>query len=204
MVGHKGMILSMEFSPEGNILASAAGDNTVHLWDVKSQEILGLLEGHSSQVNQIAFNPDGTLLASASEDETIILWDVASQTPVGTPLDGHRSTIYTLAFNHDGTVLASGSESDGILFWDVATGEPLGYPYQGHINNSVQDVAFSSDGSYFVSGNEKIIFWNPKPKREDWFDRACNLAGRNFTQEEWQTYLGDLPYEATCPQFPSG
>jgi hypothetical protein len=36
----------------------------------------------------------------------------------------------------------------------------------------------------------------------NWKARACRAAGRNLTLEEWQRYLGDRPYELTCPDLP--
>lgn len=31
-------------------------------------------------------------------------------------------------------------------------------------------------------------------------ERLCRMAGRPLTEEEWQTYLGDEPYQQTCPE----
>ena len=50
------------------------GDNTVHLWDVRTGQLIATLEGHTGSVNNLAFSPDGTTLASGSSDETIRLW----------------------------------------------------------------------------------------------------------------------------------
>jgi hypothetical protein len=40
-----------------------------------------------------------------------------------------------------------------------------------------------------------------------WRQRACALANRNLTREEWSQYIGDpnsptLTYHATCPALP--
>ncbi len=32
--------------------------------------------------------------------------------------------------------------------------------------------------------------------------RACNLAGRNLTEQEWQRFFDDQPYHKTCPDVP--
>ena len=67
----------MAFSPDGKIIASASYDNTVRLWDLKTQKPLGEpLTGHSSYVRSVAFSPDGKTLASGSSDNTVRLWDV--------------------------------------------------------------------------------------------------------------------------------
>ena len=35
-----------------------------------------------------------------------------------------------------------------------------------------------------------------------WLKRACRIANRNLTREEWQRYMGDLPYRKTIPDLP--
>ena len=38
---------------------------------------------------------------------------------------------------------------------------------------------------------------------QGWSDRACRIAGRNLTYDEWLRYLGkDKPYAKVCPQWP--
>ncbi len=36
-----------------------------------------------------------------------------------------------------------------------------------------------------------------------WIRRACDLAGRNLTRQEWSEYVGAEPYQRTCPNFPA-
>ena len=31
-----------------------------------------------------------------------------------------------------------------------------------------------------------------------WLDRACAVAGRGLTEQEWQTVFGDRPYDPAC------
>jgi hypothetical protein len=35
-------------------------------------------------------------------------------------------------------------------------------------------------------------------------DRACRIAGRNLTRDEWEQYYPNRPYEVTCRQWPAG
>ncbi|MDQ6992615.1 MAG: caspase family protein [Mariprofundus sp.] len=73
---HKGKVLSIAFSPNGKILATAGEDSTIWLWNTKFGDKMGYLKGHTGKVNSISFGPRGEVLYSAGEDKTIRFWDI--------------------------------------------------------------------------------------------------------------------------------
>ena len=73
---HKGSVLSVAFSPDGQSLASASRDNTIKLWDVRTGKERASLKGHSVMVWSVAFSPDGKTLAWGDHDTTVRLWAV--------------------------------------------------------------------------------------------------------------------------------
>ncbi len=76
LAGHMQDVVSMSFSPNGAVLASASRDHTIRLWDVLTGEELTTLEGHTGELVNVAFSPDGTLLGSGSADATLRIWAV--------------------------------------------------------------------------------------------------------------------------------
>ena len=154
--GHKGMVLSVAFSPDGKTLASGSRDNTIGLWEVSSGRLIRSFEGHGSGINSVAFSPDGKTLASGSDDETIKLWEVSSGRLIRS-FEGHSNWVESVAFSPDGKTLASGSYDTTIKIWSTDTGNLLVSLIHFDDGNW---IAFTPDNYYSSSaGASKYITW---------------------------------------------
>ncbi len=78
LTGHKGEVYGVAFSPDGRILASAAEDGLIKLWEPASGKELRSISAHGNCANDLSFSPDGRLLASAGCDHTVKIWDTAT------------------------------------------------------------------------------------------------------------------------------
>ncbi|CAK70857.1 unnamed protein product (macronuclear) [Paramecium tetraurelia] len=157
--GHSRYVNTVNFSPDGNMLASCSLDKSIRLWDVKTGQQKAKLDGHDDAVSSVKFSPDGTTLVSVSSDSSIRLWDVKTGQQFA-KLDGHSDAVYSVNFSPDGTTLASGSQDNSIRLWDVKTGQQKA-KLDGH-SHFVYSVHFSPDGTTLASGSRdfSIRFWD--------------------------------------------
>jgi WD40 repeat protein len=87
-----------------------------------------------------------------------------------------------------------------IVLWDIASAQPRG-TLEG--SATTLSVTFTPDGKRLVTGhsNGKVALWDVD--LEGWPKRACQIANRNLTRDEWKTLVGEaLPYRAVCPELP--
>ncbi|HEU5104046.1 MAG TPA: CHAT domain-containing protein [Roseiflexaceae bacterium] len=118
--GHTGtLVYALAFNPNGTILASAGGDETIRLWDIATGQAIGdPLRGHVGPVSTIAFSPDGSLLASSGWDSTVRLWNVRRRQQLGPPLTHRAGSFTSVAFSPDARWL-SADANGGVQIWSL-------------------------------------------------------------------------------------
>jgi WD40 repeat protein len=174
------------------------------LWEVETGAPLGFpLPGRFGTVRSVSFGPDDRLVAAGTESNMVVVWDVTKvrdgAVPAARLLRGHDDFVASVAFAPDGQMLASGGFDRTVRLWDVASGLPFGGPFYGYAG-WVQSVAWSPDGQRMASGGEDgtVILWDVG--LESWQERACRIANRNLTREEWERFVGSgRAYNQTCP-----
>lgn len=118
-------IISIAFSPDGELFASGASDRSVKLWDVESGSLLNTFGGRSGSILFVDFSVSGDTLISASMDGTIEMIHVATGEVIKTFRD--RGFYPTSASLHrESRILISSGRigSEGYYkIWDLFTGE---------------------------------------------------------------------------------
>lgn len=116
--GHAWAVLTVAFSPDGQILATGSDDNTIKLWEVNTGQLISTLVGHSWSVVAVAFTADGETLLSASCDKTVKLWRVSTAEEIVT-LSGHVDSVSAVAVSKVTQLIASGSRDKTIKLWQL-------------------------------------------------------------------------------------
>jgi WD40 repeat protein len=167
---------SVALGPAGRPLAFSTGDGAVGLRD---------LDGDQSVTNLGSDVFTGAQGAAGA---------ITIRTHVAISPDGRY-----LATN-SGATGSSGDTSSGTRLWDAATRLPLGSALAGTGTNEV--LAFSPDSKWLASASTltgAVTLWDVDGA--SWQARACRIAHRELTQDEWRTLVGgDTAYATACAQ----
>jgi WD40 repeat protein len=187
------------FGPAGSTLAFVhERGGTAEVWDVaEDSRIAKLPVGSDSQYYYaIAFSPDGRTLATGGlEDPIVRVWDVPTGELIREFDQGSAGTK-TLDFSPDGRTLAVSGYAPVASLWDVATGARIGPTLTAGSRRA--DIDLSPDGRELLmtAADGRGAIWDVDPK--SWARRACTLANRTLTPEEWEEFLPGRPYDPAC------
>ncbi len=128
-VGAEENVTAACFSPDSSLLVTGAGyaEGTIRLWDARTGELRGRLEGHRGWTSEFAFLDGGRTLVSVSADQTIRFWNVKTHQPEGV-LNGQLAEVVRVAAlpGSKGVVTAGG---DGRLMVWGRPGKAVRRPY---------------------------------------------------------------------------
>jgi|SRR5579884_3244764 len=109
---HRGPVLAVAFSPDGDIIATGGDDKTIRLWKTETGEELCYRQVHAAPVTSVQFAAakDKPLrLVSAGKDNRLIVWDVEDIHRIhviSRGFDGRTGGVSTIGVSPDGkTVL---------------------------------------------------------------------------------------------------
>ena len=158
---HKGMVVNIQFSLDGNNIITASQDGRVRVFDVKNKKLkYDPLKYGFFFHSPIGFSPDGKMFATSTgigvDAVRPVIWD----TNTGEILHelSHFSGVMDIMFTTDGKKLITGSRDKTTKIWDTATGEIIqtlnvddwasGVGINHHDNDQV--FTFSRDRAIYV------------------------------------------------------
>jgi WD40 repeat protein len=156
--GHDGAVLSLEFSTDGERIASVSMVNSIRIliwkWHQRSGKPyrieLPLPPALPENCEEsLTLSPDLNRLACGGSDGRVLVWDL--QTPSRRPeaLTGSRTRVSSLTFSPDSSQLASAGNFS-ISIWDLR--KPMASPKFFPGRGAGDAVAFSPDSLHMTSG----------------------------------------------------
>ena len=210
---HHSTVPSLLFSPDGSKLIGAGcgypifsdcSQGAIYVWDTQPQlKLRGEpLPGKSGFAWSLALNSAApNELAVGTLDGTVTIWNWQTRTARLTFRLG-KGNITALAFSPVHNLLAVGADGYKVFIYNTRTGQMFGQAFREH-DGPVIALAFTPDGGKLLSASNDgtIVLHDMNPV--DWVSRACQVANRNLTHNEWQQYIGNaLPFEPVCPDLP--
>lgn len=192
--GHRAGITSVVYRPTGDLIASAAQDGTINLWQPDGK-LVRTIENDALIVS-LAFSPvrgaspeeNGQSFASVGADGVVKLW--RDDGTLLANFQGHDGEIRGITFSPDGQTILSASLDGTVRFW-----KPGGMPFLTILRHDaeVSALAVSPDGERIVTGTSsgKLYLWDQKGALLNSFtahegkisDIAFNLNNKEFATD---------------------
>lgn len=193
-----GNILSLSLSPDSKLIAVGTRNGEIIIINRdNSYSQTSIFKEPKNQIHAVAFNRKGDLLASGGIQGYLKLWNVADK-KILFNVKGHNSRIVDIKFSPNDKLIATSSYDGNILIWNSNNPNDQPVKLKQH-EYWVLSLDFNPSGDYLVSGSikeDRIILW--PIKTSDMASSVKKQIKRNFTKEEWNTYIGnDIPYEKT-------
>lgn len=150
---HKNEVWFVQFSNNGDYLASSSSDCTAIIWKVLEDHKLVLkhtLRSHQNPVSFVSWSPDDTMLLTCGNSEVLRLWDVDTGTCKYTFGDS-GFLVSSCAWFPDSNRLVCGSSDPkkGICMWDCEGNEIKAW--RGIRMPKVSDIAVTPNGENLIS-----------------------------------------------------
>jgi len=115
---HDDLVGSFSWSPDGKLLATGGGDQSVALWALEnfSLRLVKRLHGHTGTITSLAWGPHGRRVVSGTDNRELKVWDVL----VGEQIDdlpGQPAPVESVDWGAAVGILAGGDDG-GITVWD--------------------------------------------------------------------------------------
>lgn len=153
---HTDTVFGVSFSPDGKLLATAAADKFVKVFEVPSGKLLKTFEGHTNHVLDVGWTADGKKLVScgADTDKMVKIWDYEKGEKARDLTTGKLQATRLVFVPKTPQFLLCGGDG-GAKLWNADNGGQM-RSFDGG-KDFLYAVAVSGDGKVVATGGEEGV-----------------------------------------------
>jgi WD40 repeat protein/tRNA A-37 threonylcarbamoyl transferase component Bud32 len=118
LVGYKGEVGALVFTPDGASLVSGGQDGAIRFWDIATQRQTAMLAGSGAEVTSLALSKSGHMLAAGTWDGVLSTWALPEGT-LGGRRNAHTDIISDIAFIEKDGILVTSSGDGTVGTWQA-------------------------------------------------------------------------------------
>lgn len=171
--GHTDRIWHLDWSPDGELLATCSADKSILVWRKVAGEfcLVDRLDGsHTKTVRKVKWSRTGEHIASCSFDGNVVIWRKASdKIEAVLTLEGHENEVKCISWSLEDKYLATCGRDKTIWIWET----DIDYEYYtmavlGKHTQDVKSVEFHPSKFLLLSSgyDNSIIIW--RLEGQDW------------------------------------
>jgi len=156
--GHTGRVLALAWSPDGTKLVAGDGDTNIIIWDISTGDTIFTYSGHDDVIADVQWSPNNHIATASYEGDTNLhILDASTGELLMTGRTGISSL---LEYRPDGTQLAfvvgpiiTTTNTSTYNWLQQFRTDGLVSPDAEDVNNLMESLAWSPDGSRIITGN---------------------------------------------------
>jgi cytochrome c len=148
MIGHGGLIRSIDVSQDGAQVLTASFDYSARLWRFDDQSPLRSFDQHDGPVNGGLLVPAKRRAVTVGADGRFIVWNTDTGAPVHVR-DAHRGRAMAVALSPDGETALTGGWDGRLALWNIDDGRLLA---EFDVKIPLVSVAFGQHGAVLIAG----------------------------------------------------
>jgi ribosomal RNA-processing protein 9 len=160
--GHHAAVLAVALSGDGQLAASGASDSVIHLWDLRSSQLIHSFVQHRGAVTALQFRRESRDLYSGSVDRTVKIWNCERNVYVDT-LFGHYDAVHSLDALWRERAVTCGADKS-VRLWKVVEESQL--VFQTAHEAAVDSVAMVDEDRFLTSSADgSVALWHTSKKK---------------------------------------